>query len=153
MGASGCGKTTIGRALALKQSWAFVEGDDLHPSGNIAKMSAGLALSDTDRGPWLENIRAALNQSSAETIVLACSALTPFVQGALRQSTGRRLTWVHLQASAEYLHRRLDRRDHFMPVSLLDSQLEALDPPPEAVTVDAVDPVDALIEQITALVT
>lgn len=124
MGVSGCGKSTVGQKLAQALGARFIDGDDLHPSANKAKMAAGIPLDDADRWPWLELVAEALSQDNT---VVACSALKVAYRdriSALAPGT----YFVHLYGTRELLEKRLSgRSNHFMPSSLLDSQLATLE--------------------------
>jgi carbohydrate kinase (thermoresistant glucokinase family) len=127
MGVTGAGKSTIGSALALELGVPFIDADSLHPRSNVDKMSAGIPLADEDRAPWLD-IVGALLADAEKGLVVACSAL----KRAYRERiTGRapNATFIHLTVSDTELARRLaGRAGHFMPASLLKSQLETLEP-------------------------
>lgn len=130
MGASGCGKSAVGARLAAQLGRPFLDGDDLHSPANVAKMAAGTPLSDDDRLPWLQAIRAWMSEQGAQgrSGVVACSALRRSYRDALRGPAGD-VVLIHLDVPRTELERRLaGRREHFMPASLLDSQLEALEP-------------------------
>ncbi|WP_040815858.1 gluconokinase [Nocardia concava] len=136
MGVSGSGKSTVAGMLVSTLGWDLLEGDDLHPTANIAKMAAGYALTDADRQPWLEAIAQWMSKEVAagRSAVVTCSALKRSYRNVLRGGmTGHPeavLTFVHLTGSREDLQRRLTARmDHFMPPGLLDSQLETLETP------------------------
>ncbi|MCJ8053932.1 gluconokinase [Shinella curvata] len=150
MGVSGCGKTSVAEGLAAALPAAFIEGDSLHPAANVEKMSKGIALDDADRWPWLDIIGRALSDALAqdESIVISCSALKKIYRDHLRAAAGGNLSFVFLKGSRELLLGRMTaRRGHFMPASLLDSQLATLEDPtgePGVVTVD----IDASIQQI-----
>ena len=149
MGPSGCGKSRVSAALAQAIGAPMLEGDDFHSEASRAKMAGGIALDDTDRTGWLDAIWQALADELAPRVVLACSALTPYVQSRLRDATERKVHFVLLDAPREVLEDRLvSRPDHFMPASLLDSQLEALDAPADALVVDAREPVETTVAQI-----
>ncbi|MGH2835380.1 MAG: gluconokinase [Solirubrobacteraceae bacterium] len=156
MGVSGAGKSTIGRRLAERLGWDFAEGDDLHPAANIAKMAAGEPLSDADRRPWLEQIASWIDGEIAagRQGVVSCSALKRSYRDLLRRPE---LLFVYLSVSRAELERRMaSRRDHFMPPSLLSSQLEALEPPDEdeaAVTVQASTNPARTVELLRARIT
>ena len=130
MGVAGCGKTSVGLALADGLGWPFLEGDSLHPAENIAKMSAGIPLQDEDRWGWLDVIAARIAQArdSGERLVVSCSALKRRYRERLAAG-GLRVLFVHLDGSRELILGRMAlRTGHFMPVSLLDSQFAALEP-------------------------
>lgn len=140
MGVAGAGKSTVARSLAERQGWDFAEGDDLHPARNVAKMAAGQPLTDADRQPWLEAVAQWIDkQIAAERDgVIACSALKRGYRDRLRRPA---VVFVYLAVDRDELRRRLERRTgHFMPASLLDSQLADLEEPgadEHAITVDA----------------
>jgi len=141
MGVSGCGKSTLGAALAQALGVGFIEGDALHPPANIAKMSAGEALTDADRRPWLDAVAASLAETArGRGAVAACSALKRAYRDRIRQGARTNVIFVYIDLDAATLRRRLaGRRGHFMPASMLDSQLAALEPPgpdEDAVVVD-----------------
>lgn len=152
MGVSGCGKTSVAEGLAATLSAAFVEGDSLHPAANVEKMSRGIPLDDDDRWPWLDTIGRAMAETlqDGKSVVVSCSALKAIYRNRLRQATGGSLAFVFLKGSRKLLMTRMAaRHNHFMPVSLLDSQLATLEDPsaePGVVTVD----IDASIEGIVA---
>ena len=128
MGVSGCGKSTVGRLLAQARGATFLDGDDFHPPENVARMAAGMALTDADRQGWLIALSARLAQASAagEGVVLSCSALKRRYRDMLRQGAPD-LRLVYLHGSRELLAARMAARsDHYMPASLLDSQLATL---------------------------
>ncbi|MCA8902123.1 MAG: AAA family ATPase [Hyphomonas sp.] len=137
MGVAGSGKTTTGRALAASGGWPFIEADDHHSDANRAKMTAGTPLTDADRVDWVTALSAAANAETAPRVVLACSALTGFVQGALQDQCARTVRFVWLEVPKDQLaHRMASREGHFMPVSLLESQLAALKVPAGVLRVD-----------------
>lgn len=130
MGVSGVGKTTVAAELVTRLGWAFAEGDDLHPEPNRARMAAGLPLRDEDRAPWLRRIAAWIGEqeNAGRSCVVTCSALTRAYRGLLRDGHPTVL-FVHLLAGPELVAERAKNRvGHFMPPSLLGSQLAALEP-------------------------
>lgn len=150
MGPSGAGKTTVGRALAARQGWSFVDADDLHPTSNVSKMAAGEPLDERDRGPWLEALARAIDGwvEHRQDVVLACSALRERYRQTLRGGHAE-VRFVLLDVPADELRRRLThRRDHFMPAALLGSQLGLLEPEEDLARVDAVAPVDEVVERV-----
>jgi len=151
MGVSGCGKSTIGNALAARLGWVYAEGDDFHPQANVDKMRAGKPLDDADRQPWLAAIAQWMDAQadSQRPGVIGCSALKRSYRDFLRKD--RPQVWfLYLRVPRAILQRRLEMRHHeYMPPSLLDSQLATLEEPaddePRTLTVDAGDRVDATV--------
>lgn len=128
MGVAGCGKSTIGELLAEDLRAPFLDGDSLHPQSNIAKMSAGTPLNDQDRLPWLEEIGRRFAAAGQAPLVIACSALKRRYRNIIRAATNG-VVFVHLDGPADLLAERMNARPgHFMPTSLLQSQLDALEP-------------------------
>ena len=160
MGVSGCGKSTLGRALAERLGWRFVEGDTLHPSANVEKMRAGIALDDADRRPFLDAVAQALvdarTASPHSGVVASCSALKRGYRDRIRARAGA-VTFVMPELTRAQLATRLARRtDHFMPATLLDSQLAALEPPgadEQAIRIDGSASTDAQVMQVLAALT
>jgi carbohydrate kinase (thermoresistant glucokinase family) len=131
MGVSACGKSTVGRLLARQCTATYLDGDDFHPPENVARMAAGQALTDADRHGWLLALSQRLSQARAtgESVVLSCSALKRRYRDQLRSGAAD-LVLVYLHGSRELLAQRIAARtDHYMPASLLDSQLATLEPP------------------------
>ncbi len=131
MGVSGSGKSTLGRALAARLGLPFVEGDDLHPRRQYCAHVVRDSLSDEDRWPWLDAVARALAAKTAEAggVVASCSALKRAYRDRIRAGAGVTVTFIDLEPDAETLRRRLAaRHGHFMPASLLDSQLATLEP-------------------------
>lgn len=151
MGPSGCGKSSVSAALAKAIGAPMLEGDDFHSDANRAKMVSGKPLTDSDRAGWLDAIWHALEAHLAPRIVLACSALTPYVQSRLREASNREVRFVLLDVPRAVLAERLKARtNHFMPPALLDSQLEALKAPEDAIVVDANQSVDAIVAEVAS---
>lgn len=149
MGVSGCGKSTLASALAVSLGWPFQEGDALHSAGNIAKMKAGLPLTEADRGPWLEAVSEWLEAAEAEGEggVVSCSALKRLHRDRLRQACPS-VRFVYLNFPREVLAQRLLSRQHFMSPSLLDDQLRTLEPPSadeDVLTLSSAQPVEVLV--------
>jgi gluconokinase len=142
MGAAGSGKTTVGRLLADALGVTFADADEFHPAANVAKMATGRPLDDADRAPWLAALADWLraHREAGEGAVLACSALKAAYRDRLRQ-VHPELWLLYLEAGEDLLTRRIAaRRDHFMPASMVGSQLRTLEPPrpgERGLTVDA----------------
>lgn len=152
MGVASCGKTSVGELLAEKLSAHFIEGDRLHPASNVAKMSAGNPLTDNDRWPWLAAVGASL--AGNEAAVASCSALKRSYREAIAKAAQRPVAFIFLHGTREVLEQRIhDRKGHFMPPSLLDSQLRTLEPPATdelALKLDIAEPVEALVQTAQA---
>jgi gluconokinase len=150
MGVAGSGKTTIGSKLAAALGWSFRDADDFHPPANIAKMSAGIPLTDEDRAPWLAAIRAHIDACLArgESAVVTCSALKESYRQAVISDRAR-VKLVYLRGDFALLLQRLHQREgHFMKESMLRSQFEALEPPRDALTLDVAQPPEKLVADI-----
>lgn len=127
MGVSGCGKSSVGLELARLCGVDFIDGDDLHPRANIAKMARGEPLDDADRAPWLADVGQALARGASPTVI-GCSALKRAYRDIIRAQVPEPVHFLHLHAEREVLEARVAARvGHFMPSSLLDSQFEALE--------------------------
>ena len=151
MGVSGAGKTAIGEALARELGWRFIDADDYHPEANVAKMAAGQALDDEDRWPWLDRLNTVLKEE--RQAVLACSALKERYRARLARGIGD-VEWIYLKGDFDLIRSRLaQRRHHYMPASLLESQFAALEPPSRAITVDVSADVSTCVGEILAKLT
>ena len=149
MGVCGCGKSTIGRMLADETGWPFLDADDFHPAANVAKMRAGTALTDEDRWPWLDRLAAEMAAINARGghAVLACSALKQAYRD--RLARGGDVRFVFLKGDRATIEPRLAARaGHYMPVSLLESQLATLEEPANAMVIDIRTPVAAQVSAI-----
>ena len=148
MGVSGSGKTTVGRLLAYDLGWPFHDADDYHPSANVEKMHAGVPLTDADRAPWLDALHeliAAIARGGGNA-VLACSALKRAYRERMSAAVAD-VHFVYLRGDASLLRLRMARRSgHFMPVKLLQSQIDLLEEPEGAIVCD----IDAAPEAIAA---
>jgi gluconokinase len=137
MGVSGCGKTSLGTELAAALGWSFFDADDFHPPENVAKMRAGLPLTDEDRTPWLFQLNVLLQANTHG--VLACSGLKEKYRAALQAGLPK-LRFIHPHGAFDVIAARIEARSkatgHYMPASLLTSQFEALEPCAEALMVD-----------------
>jgi gluconokinase len=151
MGVSGSGKTTIGRLLAERTGWTFKDADDYHGDDNIAKMRAGVPLTDEDRIPWLDTLRRNVVAPSLETgqpAILACSALKAAYLGRLGAQDPR-VRVVCLKGDVQLIRERMERRSgHFMGADLLASQFQALEVPDDALVVDVARPPQVIVDEI-----
>ena len=149
MGVCGCGKSTVGTALARSLQWPFLDADDFHPPENVVKMAHGTALTDADRWPWLDRVASELTRilERGERAVLACSALKQAYRDRIARAGDVR--FVHLDGDYETIAARLATRQHrYMPATLLASQFAALEPPLDALRIDIRDSVE---EQVAAI--
>ncbi len=150
MGVSGTGKTTVGKLLSNRTKLPFFDADDFHPKRNIEKMQAGQPLDDQDRAPWLQ----LLAQNIADWrkgggAILACSALKEKYRQTLSGSDTASISWVFLDGSFDLLLARMsNRKGHFMPKDLLESQLATLERPANAITIDVSASPEDIITQI-----
>ncbi|WP_062642948.1 gluconokinase [Streptomyces maremycinicus] len=158
LGVSGSGKTTVGTAVAERLGVTFVDGDDFHSAANIAKMTAGHALDDADRAPWLRAVADRIRHSAeaGEGLVVACSALRRAYRDALRPAAAGRLWCLFLALDRDTARDRVSRRTgHFMPARLVDSQfatLEPLAPDEPGLTLDATADLPAALARVPAAV-
>jgi gluconokinase len=141
MGVSGCGKTTVARRISTMTGFAFAEADEFHSEANVSKMHAGIPLTDDDRWPWLRSLADWMAERAAagESTVVTCSALRRSYRDVLAEGPPS-VTFVHLDGDVGTIRRRLSRRrGHYMPASLLDSQvatLESLEPDEPGLVLD-----------------
>lgn len=149
MGVSGAGKSTVGRLLAERLGVPYAEADDFHPPANIAKMSAGMPLTDEDRWPWLDALAGWIAEHTGTGGVVTCSALKRVYRDRLRAAGGN-VWFLHLRVDRQVLAGRVAHRPgHFMPAALLDSQLadlQPLEPDEPGLTVDASATPEAVVD-------
>ncbi len=149
MGVSGSGKTTIGQMLAKDLGWPFFDGDDFHPAANIAKMHAGVPLTEEDRAPWLAALHAKIDEllAAGQPGVIACSALTALDRAELLGKD--RVELIYLHGDFELIQRRLaERHGHFFNPVLLRSQLDTLQDPKDVYTINVDQPPEAIVRGI-----
>ena len=149
MGVAGAGKTTVGKLLASRLGGEFADADDYHSAANVEKMRHGIPLTDADRAPWLEALRALISGwlTAHKNAVLACSALKQSYRDILRISA--EVCIVYLRVSPQILHQRLrERHGHFMTEAMLQSQLAALEEPKDAVIIDGDGPPAKIVAEI-----
>lgn len=146
MGVSGAGKTTIGRRLAERLGWRFLDADDYHSPQNVAKMAGGTPLADEDRWPWLDKLNSILRKE--DNAIIACSALKETYRQRLLAGVDGAVI-AHLQGTKALIASRLAARKHrYMPATLLDSQFATLEAPPQAIAVDVADDPERCVELI-----
>ena len=152
MGVSGCGKTLIGKLLTQRLGGVFEDADDFHSVENKAKMSAGIPLTDEDRWPWYATLRARIEEmrGKAPVYVLACSALKDIYRQRLRQDDRPdQIAFILLAGSREIIHERLAvRKGHYMPATLLDSQLAILEETPDLISISVAQTPEAIVAEI-----
>ena len=156
MGVSGCGKSVIGAGFAQAIGAKFIDGDDLHPATNVAKMAAGTPLNDDDRAPWLADVGSAFLTHDGATVI-GCSALKRSYRDIIRSAAGAPVMFLHLHGDRAVIAARMNAREgHFMPPLLLDSQfatLEVPSPDEAAVIVNIDQTPDAIIAELVAKTT
>ena len=156
MGVSGCGKTTVAERLGQRLGLVFAEGDAHHPKANVDKMASGRPLTDEDRQPWLETLAGWTREQhvAGSSTVLSCSALRRRYRDVLRGAVPGTF-FVHLHADFDVLAERMRHRAHFMPLALLESQFETLEPLGDGelgVRVDVTPPVDDVVAAAEAAI-
>ena len=154
MGVSGSGKSTAALAVRERLGWEYAEGDDFHPPENVAKMREGTPLTDADRWGWLESLAAWAKERDerGEPTIMACSALRRPYRDVLRRG-GENTFFVHVTGDKHMILARMDAREHFMPPSLLESQLDTLEPlgaDEAGMEVDSALPVDRVAAMVLA---
>lgn len=161
MGVSGTGKSSVAAGLRDRLGWDFVEGDDLHPRENVAKMESGVPLTDEDRAPWLDRVNEAMRAQADRDrpALVTCSALRRRYRDRLREGLevpGVGVFFCHLHAPVEVLEPRMQQRTkHFMPTDLLASQLDTLEPlgdDEDGAVVDVTPPLEQVVEAALAAI-
>lgn len=149
MGVSGTGKTTVGKLLSEQLGYPFFDGDDFHPEENINKMASGKPLNDDDRKGWLLKLNQLALQQHNVGAVIACSALKKAYRSLLRAGMGNDMQFIYLNGSFDLVKSRLEnRKDHFMPIALLKTQFEALEPPSKAIAVSIAQQPDQIVQEV-----
>ena len=150
MGVAGSGKSAVGKEVAARLSWLFLDADDFHPAANIAKMKQGIPLNDQDRIPWLKTLHDELEHQLAEnrSVILGCSALKESYRHLLSEHISP-LSFVLLDVDEETISQRLQQRSaHFFPKNLMQSQFAALEKPKDAIIIDARKPLSEVVEKV-----
>jgi gluconokinase len=151
MGVAGSGKTAVGKGVATRLGWLFLDADDFHPAANIEKMKHGIPLNDEDRMPWLRALHDELRRQLEEnrSVILGCSALKESYRHTLSEHISP-LAFVLLDVDQETIRKRLEHRaaTHFFPKELMQSQFAALEKPKDAIVVDAREPLEEVIDQV-----
>ncbi len=149
MGVSGSGKTTIGEMLSTQLNWPFVDGDNLHSAANVAKMAAGIPLTDDDRAPWLQSIHDVMEgwRMQHKSGIIASSALKEKYRQILLTSPDIKL--VYLRGSCDLIYSRMKHRPgHYMKPEMLQSQFAALEEPTDAIVVDIAAPAEEIVASV-----
>ena len=149
LGVSGSGKTTVGTRLADALDFPFLDADSLHSKANVAKMASGVPLTDADREPWLAAVHQRMRDAHVrgEDLVVACSALTSWSRDVISRDVP--VIWVSLVGPPELIRSRLRQRTgHFMKAEMLTSQLQAWEPPSDAIAADISQPPDAIVQHV-----
>lgn len=152
MGVSGSGKTSVGELLGQRLGFPFIDGDDFHPAANVEKMSAGIPLTDEDRWPWLDILGAKIGELARGEggVIAAASSLRKIYRERMTEAAELKILFAHLDGPAQIITERMAKRtDHYMPLSLLDSQIATLEPPDEDENAIAVT-IDGTVEEIAA---
>ncbi len=147
MGVSGCGKSSVGERVSARLGVRYRDGDDLHPADNVAKMRAGVPLTDADRWPWLDRVAQVLAEEAP--VIVGCSALKRAYRDRIRAAC--EVTFVHLVGSRDLIAARMAvRKGHYMPLTLLDSQFAALEAPgpEEAISVSIDQTLPQIVDEI-----
>ena len=158
MGVSGSGKSTVGAALAQRLGLPFLDADDFHPQSNVEKMSQGIPLTDEDRWPWLDSLSQGILDEAGRAggVVATCSALKRTYRDHLRNRIRRPFAFALLDGKRDTLLKRIQaRKDHYMPASLLDSQLADLERPGDgetATTVSIEENVEQIVDRILSVI-
>ena len=150
MGVSGSGKSTVGQLLSDRTGWNFYDADDFHPQANLDKMNRGIALTDGDRLPWLQELQQLISSTldTHQSGILACSALKSKYRQVLQQEN-KQVVFVYLQGDYDCIQKRIKQRQgHFMNPELLQSQFNTLEEPRNAVIIDVSLPLEQIVDQI-----
>ncbi len=153
MGVSGSGKSTVGRLLSDRTGWNFYDADNFHPPENIAKMSRGIPLSNSDRQPWLNKLQELIDRTldSKSNAILACSALKSSYRDILQRDI-RDIVWIYLRGDYEEIKTRIEQRQgHFLQANLLRNQFETLEEPENAITIDIALSAATIVDRIIRL--
>lgn len=149
MGVSSTGKSTIGKLLSKKLNLPFFDGDDFHPEANITKMASGKPLNDEDRHEWLVTLNDLLKSKRGTGAIVACSALKSSYRTLLKKGIEEQLCFVYLKGSFQEVKSRMtERKGHFMPLALLQSQFDALEEPNDAIVVSIMETPDRVVQNI-----
>ena len=150
MGVSGCGKTSVGKAIAANLGWDFHDADDFHPPANVQKMAKGIPLTDSDRASWLASLHDLISSSLKQNQpgVLACSALKERYRQQLMEGNDD-IQVIYLKGSYDLIWSRMStRKNHYMKPEMLRSQFDTLEEPVNALTIDVSTPVDQIVSTV-----
>ena len=149
IGVSGSGKSTLAQKLAKSLNLIYLDADDYHPAQNITKMSKGIALTDEDRFPWLDDLNKLAKKHSKSGCIIACSALRQNYRDRLSENLEVEVVWIYLKGGFDLIYERIKaRKNHFMKPDMLLSQFDTLEEPVDAIQIDISASTDTIVQKL-----